>query len=151
MKKIAAILAGTAVLTLGSVMPAHASDDWTKISGWTGLANKQPTGYMNYNGQVEGWGRVDWSGTTVEVHTGANDLWDGDGFCAVTQLRYHVKTGSSWNPDWQYRTPAIDCSSNGSQVTSPYYSSNYPIKDVTFRTCLGFSDGRIWECGNWSW
>ncbi|KDN88075.1 hypothetical protein [Kitasatospora cheerisanensis] len=150
MKKIAAILAGTALLTLGTAMPAHASDDWTKISGWSGLANSRATGYMGLPNQIEGWGRVDWSGTTVEVHTGAQDLFEGDGFCSATQIRYHVKTGSSWNPDWQYRTPALDCSVNGSQVISPYYRSNYPIKDVAFRSCLAQADGTILSCLDWA-
>ncbi|MGW4383928.1 hypothetical protein [Kitasatospora sp. NPDC004531] len=151
MKKTAAVLAGTALLALATAVPAHASDDWSKISGWSYLANSQPTGYMYEYDLAEGWGRVDWSGTTVEVHAGAQDILEGDGYCAVTQLRYHVKTGASWNPDWQYRSPAVDCTGNGSQVVSSYYRSNYPVKDVAFRVCVGGPDGTVVDCRAWSW
>ncbi|MGQ4382763.1 hypothetical protein [Streptomyces sp. SAS_270] len=149
---LAAVGAG---LVLATSTPASASDDWHVISGWSGLATKRPTGWMAYPespsgpAQAEGWGRVDWTGTDVEVHTGAADRIN-DGWCAITQLRYHVKVNGAWKSDWQYRSPAVDCDINDGQVISKYYASNYPIKDVHFQVCLGWRDGTTFQCPtNW--
>ncbi|MFF2962516.1 hypothetical protein ACFVT1_27100 [Streptomyces sp. NPDC057963] len=135
-----------------TAIPAHASDQWHQIPNRTGLPYHQSTGYMYDSGnQVEGWGRVDWSGTKVEVHAGAKLLAGSQGECAVTVIDYDVQINGTWKND--SRSPAIDCSPNESQVISPYYSSNYPVKNVTFRTCIGDATGWVNTrlCSAWSW
>jgi hypothetical protein len=72
-----------------------------------------------------------------------------DGWCAVTELRYQVDTGVGWS-GWQYRSPAVDCNhEDNKQVKSSYYRSNYPIKNVHFRVCLGHADGTPFHCTDW--
>ncbi|MFI1418209.1 hypothetical protein ACH4VX_09490 [Streptomyces sp. NPDC020731] len=149
------LLLGVAVvgLVLGASVPAqaHDTDDWIKISGWSGLSNSRATGWVSYPAsgeQADGWGRVDWSGGNVEVHAGARDLVN-DGWCAVTEVRYKVKTGGSWADHWHYRSPAVDCDIDDGQVISSYYKSRYPTKDVHFRVCLGWRDGTTFQCSGW--
>ncbi|WP_175411423.1 hypothetical protein [Streptomyces sp. TRM64462] len=155
MKRLLLLMFAATALLIGTTVPAQAqaqSDDWHQISGWSGLANKRTTGWFSYPVtevyQAQGWGRVDWSGTTVEVHAGAYDLAK-DGWCAVTEIRYKVNTGGGWS-GWQYRSPAVDCThDDDKQVISKYYRGNYPIKDLHFRVCLGWRDGATFECTDW--
>ncbi len=149
-RSLLTVAAGLAMLLWGAV-PAQASDDWRVVSGWSGLANSRATGWESYPNQssevADGWGRVDWSGTKVEVHAGARDLAN-DGWCALTQIRYQTYTGGAWS-GYKYRTPAVDCDINDPQVISKYYAANYPTRNVHFRICVGYRDGTPWSCTSW--
>ncbi|MFE1404068.1 hypothetical protein [Streptomyces sp. NPDC058770] len=152
MQQLSVVLAGGVAALATTVIPAHASDQWHQIPGRTGLPYHQATGYMyDRDNRVEGWGRVDWNGTTVEVHAGAKLLAGSQGECAVTVIDYDVQINGTWKSDT--RSPAVDCSPNESQVISPYYHSNYPVKNVRFRTCVGDKAGGVNTllCSPWSW
>ncbi|MBQ0985286.1 hypothetical protein KBZ10_12310 [Streptomyces sp. F63] len=150
-RKSVLILATGLVTLVWGAQPAQASDDWTVISGWSGLSNSRATGWVSYpsplSEDADGWGRVDWSGTNVEVHAGARDLVN-DGWCAMTQIRYQIYAGGSWS-NYKRRTPTVDCDINDPQVISKYYSANYPTRYVHFRVCIGYRDGTPWDCTSW--
>lgn len=158
-KRLFAVILGLVfTVTLATAAPASAepvdvlTDDWTVISGWSGLANSRATGWQSYpsptSEQADGWGRVDWSDTTVEVHAGARDLVN-DGWCAVTEIRYQIYYNGAWS-DWQYRSPAVDCDIDNGQVTSSYYRSRYPTSNLHFHICLGWQDGTTFDCTDWT-
>ncbi|MGA5900280.1 hypothetical protein [Streptomyces venetus] len=171
MKKRVALLAASAVgVLVAATAPAQAAtDDWHVIPSRTGdLVNHRATGWTlhAYDGptspdpvvQAEGWGRVDWglgssesTGYTVEVHAGAKDL-ARDNRCAVTVVNYDVKVNGSWH-NGQERSPAVDCTDGNGAVTGKYYRSNYKMRNVRFKECLGGHDGSydLTTCKNWSW
>jgi len=140
------------------VIPSRTGDlDHNRATGWTLHASDEPNS-PSAPAQADGWGRVDWglgtdenTGFTTEVHAGAKDLIR-DNRCAVTVVRYDIKINGSWQNGHE-RSPAIDCSDGDGAVVGKYYRSNYPVRNVRFKECLGGDDGSYdyRTCGSWSW
>ncbi|MDT0308724.1 hypothetical protein RM780_17400 [Streptomyces sp. DSM 44917] len=88
---------------------------------------------------------IDWNGYDVAVEAYARDTLR-DGWCAITQIRYEVRTDGAWAGHWHDRQPAVDCTDGDPGVFSPAYRSHYDTRNLRARACVGYSDGPPHAC-----
>ncbi|MEU1818419.1 hypothetical protein ABZ543_25000 [Streptomyces roseifaciens] len=137
-------LAGAAALLLTAAggAQAHSSNDWRPALSYGTTENERwASGWVGGSTQrADGGAHIKWTGTKVGVQAWTRDH-ARDGYCAVTQIRYHVKDGGQWADHWHYRSPAVDCTDGNDGIVAQWYGSRKPIKDVQARVCLGNASG----------
>ncbi|MFD1324562.1 hypothetical protein [Micromonospora sonneratiae] len=144
---LAAFAALVVAFGLSTPAQAHSTDDWTTIAQhpeqWPGhrYANASITGSETET-------HIDWSGTAVVVSSFVKDSKQ-DGWCAIVQIRYEIKTNDTWAGHWHYRVPKVDCTDGNGGLFSSIYYARYPTRSLHARACIGYADGTTYSCGAW--
>ncbi|MEU6076947.1 hypothetical protein [Micromonospora sp. NPDC047074] len=78
------------------------------------------------------------------------DTVDGDGWCGIAQIGYLIDADRNgvYETHRHVRSTETDCNPPfGDQ--SGWYKSNYPITQLSGRSCIGYSDGTAYACDSW--
>ena len=146
--KVRTLAASTAV-TLATVLlaaspaSAHSTDDWYNASAPEYVENSRYA--ESTAGNVRQKTQISWTGYAVVVRAAVSDLAT-DGYCGAVQIRYEIRSSSSWAGHWHYRTAVNDCSSNGDAEVARYAYSRYDTRNVHSRVCHTTSSGDIVRC-----
>ncbi|MFI7544926.1 hypothetical protein [Actinoplanes sp. NPDC049599] len=142
------LLASTAAalataLLAASPASAHSTDDWSNGPAPEYVENSRYA--ESTTGNVRQKTEISWTGYSVVVRAAVSDLGN-DGYCGAVQIRYEIRSSSSWAGHWHYRTAVKDCSANGDAEVARYAYSRYDTRNVHSRVCHATSSGAIVEC-----
>ena len=152
-RRILALLAVVFAAVLMTPSGAHAgaqTDDWVRTSSNLTLPNwRNATSHV---GGVYQQTYIQWNSSGDVVVAGSVSDTKTDGYCGAIQIRYRISTSSGQWSGWHHRklAPTVDCTTNGKAVSSHYWLSRYPTKDLQARACHANSSGAILHCeGTW--